>query len=631
MTLAFALFSFCAGIAIYFALPFEPAIAYPFLISLLCAVNLFIWRKHNLAPIIFAFLFGFFYATAHTRFIDIPYISNPKRDIEISGSIKNIDYMPDKIRAFIKTNETEKLPSMLVRVSLPLDATTPNIGDEITANGTLFPPSPADAPGGFDSAEWTYFDGLSATGYLTKITVTKENTANNIATLRNELHKKLDSKLFDSLVLGYKNSLTFEENNAWKAAGIMHVFSISGFHITLVGGWLFAMFYFFFRSMPPITRRIPARYPAMVFAWFGLLFYLFISGAEVATQRAFLTTSLMFLAFIAGRTMFTMRNAALVFAGLLLTNPHYLVEPGFQLSFSAIFGMIWFFGGSEYKKLSFWKKIWRALHAMIMTTIIASIFTAPFIAYHFNNVQIYSLIGNLICLPIFSLLIMPLTMIGMTTWAENIYNFTLKIAEWISTFPYAFLQTPNMPGIALALFTAALLCLMLVKNKKIKIIAIASCVLLSVIIIVAKPRPIFYTTADHELIAIVQDGKLYFNRNKASNHYFAFDTWKISNFEPTGTTNLRIKCEKGLCIIKTENWSLAYTQKFMPLLNHMEELCTENDFIASYLNITNASNCKAEILSKGFVIYKNGRVEYVIANRYWHIRPKQNKALTMAQ
>ena len=640
MTQAFSLFSFCAGIAVYFALPWEPMVAYPLLIAILCAINFFIWRKKSPAlQLVLALSFGFFYSAAYTRLINIPRITSPRRDIEIFGIVKNVDYTPDKARVFLKESAT----GALYRLSINMDDPVPSVGSGITATATLFPPGPADVPGGFDSAEWTYFSGLSATGYLTKVEVRRAesegessafHTLRSANYLRNNLHKKLDSKLFDSLVLGYKHMLTDEENDAWKAAGIMHVFSISGFHITLVGGWLFALFYFFFRSVPAITRRTTARYPAMIFAWCGLLFYLFISGAEVATQRAFLTTSLMFAAFIAGRTVFTMRNAALVFAALLAANPHYLLEPGFQLSFAAIFGMIWFFSDAKYAKLSLLQKIWRAAKIMIQTTIIASIFTAPFIAYHFNTIQIYGLLGNLICLPIFSLLIMPLTMLGLTGWAESIYAFTLKIAEWVSALPHAHLQTPSMPGAALTMMVAGLLCLVFPSRggaargfagrgwfSQARVCLIIFFFGIGIILTAAKPRPVFYATADHELIAVVQDGKLRFNRNKASSHYFAFDTWKLSNFEPAGTPNLRIKCEKGLCIIKTQNWSLAYTQKFMPLLNNMEKLCAENDFIVSYLNITDALNCKAEVLSGGFVIYKNGRVEYVTSNRYWHIRP----------
>ena len=110
----------------------------------------------------------------------------------------------------------------------------------------------------------------------------------------------------------------------------------------LVDGLKVLPLLFFIQTTLWITKRTSARYPAMICSFSGLLFYLFLSGADVATQRAFLTTSLMFAAFILGRNVFTIRNTALVFAALLITNPHYLVQPGFQLSFAAIFGLLWF-------------------------------------------------------------------------------------------------------------------------------------------------------------------------------------------------------------------------------------------------------------------------------------------------
>ncbi|MCL1891862.1 MAG: ComEC family competence protein [Alphaproteobacteria bacterium] len=639
MNSAFALFSFCAGIAIYFTLPLEPSVAYPLLIAALCAANFFVWRK-NRAAIVFALLFGFFYSALYTRLIDIPRITYPKRDIEISGIVKGIDYTPDRIRIFIKTSligagaygrpEDATTTPMLVRLSMAADSQLPGIGDEITATATLFPPRAADSIGGFDSAEWAYFAGISATGVIKEMSVTNPKPKSDIATLRDYMHHQFRSPLFDSLVLGYKRTMTAEENNAWKAAGVAHVFAISGFHMTLVGGWLFAIFYFLFRAMPAVTRRSSARYPAMICAWFGLLFYLFLSGANVATQRAFLMTSFVFAAFMFGRSVFSMRNACIVFVALLLACPHYLLQAGFQLSFSAIFGLIWYFSGAKYAKLSRWQKVKRGIKAMVMTTMVATLFTGPFIAYHFNMVQIYSLIGNLLCLPIFSFLIMPLVLLGRVEWAGTVYGFALDIARWIETLPAALLQIPRVSGPALTLMVVGLLCLIMVKNKRMQIIATASCFLLSAIWITASPRPVFYASADHELIGLVKDGKLHFNRNKASGNNFAFDSWKLSNFEQAGTINLRIKCEKGLCEINTEKWNLAYTQKFIPLLNNMEKLCAENDFIVSYLKIE-APNCRAEILRGGFVIYKSGKVEYVTANRYWHIRPKQNTDRTAEQ
>ncbi len=616
MNLLGAIISFCVGIAIYFALPFDPVVKYPIILSLLAIINFFLWHKKSIfLSATFAFIFGFFYSVFFTNFTDIPKIPYTLRDIKISGVVKNIDYTPDKVRMFITTKIPGNETDALIRVSTDRTEYSPNIGDLVQGTVTLFPPDPPDVPGGFDYAKWAHFNGITATGYMTDYKVTEKSQSMGMAALRDGLHKKFDSKLFDSLVLGYKHSLDKSENDVWKSTGVAHVFSISGFHITLVGGWLFAIFYFLFRSITSLSRRIPARFPATVCAWAGLLFYLFLSGLDVATIRAFLMTSLVFFALIVGRNVFSIRNAGLVFAALLISNPHYLLEPGFQLSFSAIFGLIWIFGDAKYKKLSFIRKAWKAFWVMIVSSLVCSLFTAPFIAYHFHSVQIYSLVGNLICLPIFSLVIMPLVMLGRVESAEYVYNQIYNVAQWINELPHANLQVPMFSGFVLLIFVAGLLYLL--RFGRTKLVPPIIIFLIGIAAIIFTPRPVFYASPDMELIGFVQDGQLMFNRGKSSSHYFTFDSWKQRNFEAPGTDHSRIKCNKGWCDIKTENWSLGYTQRFLPLARNIEHACNNKTYLVSYLNIE-AANCKAKIIRGGFVIYESGLIQPTITGRKWH-------------
>jgi competence protein ComEC len=339
-------------------------------------------------------------------------------------------------------------------------------------------------------------------------------------------------------------------------------------------------------------------------------------------------TILAFIAFAFGRTVFTLRNAGLVFAALVLLSPHYLLEPGFQMSFSAIFGMIWFFGDKKYEKTGRLQKLLAAPKILIQTSVVCTIFTAPFVAYHFHSLPIYGLLGNLLCLPIFSILIMPLVMLGQVGWAGAVYNWTLKIADWISSLPFAQVQIPIVSGLALCLMIAGLLSLMFIEHKKWKFGAAALCLAVSSLLIATQPRPLFYATLDHKLIAVVgEDGKLRFNQSSASDHFFAFDSWKQSNFEPVGTANPRIKCESGVCFIKTKNWSLVYMQKFVPLMKNIENLCEPSaapDFIVSYFRVS-APGCAAKIPSGGFVIYESGRVREVRHSRIWHINRERSE------
>ena len=310
---------------------------------------------------------------------------------------------------------------------------------------------------------------MTATGYADEIKIIKQNDANNINNMRQYLHTKSNSFLSDTLILGYKSAISQDVKDTWTATGVGHIWSISGFHMTLVGGWIFALFYLIFRSIPYITRRIPARIPAIICSWFGLLFYLFLSGIDVATIRAFLMTSLIFLAFIFGRNAISMRNICMAFCLIFLINPHYVMQPGFQLSFAAVFGLVWFWGDAQYVKRGRIQKILRAIYATIMTSVIATIFTAPFVAAHFYALPIYGLIGNLILLPIFSFAIMPLVMISAfgagwaTDIAHEIYYWTLGIANWISDLPLSTISVPHISNTVMVLMIVGLVSIIFIR------------------------------------------------------------------------------------------------------------------------------------------------------------------------
>lgn len=624
------------GAALYFTFPFEPNISFPLLIAGLSMAIIIFKKPSIILTTILLFVFGFFYAAGFTRLIDTSQMSHNLRDADITGIVKNIDYTSDKTKIFVQTPDVTENKYALIRVSLDKDDLVPKIGDKINARVTLFKPSGADAPNSFDYARWAYFNGITATGYLNgfnEIPISNENSF-GINNIRNYLHNKTNSMLSDTLVLGYKNAVPKSDSISWFAIGVGHIWSISGFHMTLVSAWLFGLFYLIFRSIAPITRRIPARYPAMIFAWFGLLFYLFLSGIDVATIRAFLMTTLIFVAFIFGRNAFSLRNVCIAFITIFLLNPHYIMQPGFQLSFSAIFGLVWFFDENDYKKLSPIKKIIRIFRAAIMTSIIATLFTAPFVAATFYSLPIYSLVGNLLILPIFSLAIMPLVIIGTIgsifgfkmplIWSDRIYDWTLVIANKIAALPFAQVQIPEIKTSALFLIIIGFLCLMFIKNyNKIKfnIILFFMFLISGITIIALNKKPIFYATSDHELVAIVRDKKLEFNKARASNHFFAFDSWKQLNFEPIGTPNKKRKCTKGVCIYKTPNWTLAYAQKYIPLSQNIVEFChnPKIDFIVSYFDIE-SEKCDKKIIRGGFVIYESGIIKHTPSNRWWDTR-----------
>lgn len=618
------------GCALYFSWDSEPS---KFVIGALCVVfimGLFL-RRHIVARAVALFIFGVLYAAAYTHILATPQITRDIRDRTIVGVVKNIDYTDTKTRLSIQTDgkyiDTTGVP--IVRVSIS-DAGAIRIGDTVRAVVNLYRPNAPYADGAFNYARWAYFNHLTATGYIKDYEIISHATPRNMNTVRDAIHNKSNSFLVDSLVLGYKNAVPRGDSPTWTATGVGHVWSISGFHMTLVGGWLFVLFYSIFRLIAPITRRVPARVPATICAWLGLILYLFLSGCDVATMRAFLMTTLIFAAVVFGRSAISLRNVCVAMWIIILINPHHVMQAGFQLSFAAIFGLIWFWGVIKPKMPE--NKILKVLCTAALTSIVATVFTAPFVIAHFGAFPLYSLVGNLVLLPIFSIAIMPLVILGTFTamlgWhapltlAAVIYDAGLRIAHVITNLPYASLPIPHMPNAALIIFIVAGGALMFIRGtrRRVNYITAGTIAIIGVVVIIATPRPVFYATPDHELVGFVENGKLKFNKSRASNHYFAFDTWKQINGENADTPNTRYVHAGGVYTYHTPKFTLVYIQKFVPLMNNIVSLCNDNkiDYIVSYFNI-DAPKCTHKILHDGgIMIYPSGRVKYLNAMRPWN-------------
>lgn len=614
------------GAAFYFIATDEPNFIFVILATICVGGACLLKHTPIILRSICIFVFGFCYACIFTNIIDTPKLSRNLHNLDIIGSVKSIDYTNDKTRIYLSVNATDidsGNGTANIRLTLNDEVVIPKIGDTVRASVGLFKPSTAYAPETFDYARWAYFNKLSATGYTNEIKVIKHNNFININKLRDNVHRYANSFLVDTLILGYKGAIPKYHSEIWTATGIGHVWSISGFHMTLVGGWIFMIFYFLFRTIPYITRRTSAKIPAMCCALIGLLIYLFLSGCDVATVRAFLMTALVFGAFVFGRSAISMRNIAIVFCTVFLINPHYVMQAGFQLSFAAVFGLVWFFTVIKPKMPE--NKILRVIYVAALTSIVATIFTAPFVAIHFGAIPIYGLIGNMVLLPVFSFVIMPLVLIGTVlgwglpiTLAHNVYDYLFCIADGISKLPGAIITMPHISNTAIVCFVIGFICLMLIRNMRIKINLILFGVFsaIGIIIVLIAPRPIFYATYDNELVAFVRDdGKLEFNKSRASNHYFAFNTWKQINGEEQNTPNRRRKHDNGTYRYN----NIVYIQKFVPLMKNIEKLCKDNSvkYIVSYYDIK-SEKCADKLLRGGFVIYPGGHVKYTSKRRRWN-------------
>jgi len=165
----------------------------------------------------------------------------------------------------------------------------------------------------------------------------KGSGSNLILKARENIIKQFNSSLSPSaaslmlgITFGIKQEIPSDFYLNLQKTGLMHVIAASGMNITMVGGFLLAVFSLFLR-----------RQVALGFSIFGILFYALLAGFEASIVRASIMGIIVFSAQILGRQ--SMAFLGLFFAGfvMLMVNPSTIFDIGFQLSFLATAGLIY--------------------------------------------------------------------------------------------------------------------------------------------------------------------------------------------------------------------------------------------------------------------------------------------------
>ena len=227
-------------------------------------------------------------------------------------------------------------------------------------------------------------------------------------------------------------------------------------------------------AMSPHTQMKlhPKAVPAL--AAFGVaVIYLFVSGMSVATQRAFVMVAVMLLAVCLNRRAITLRSVAIAALIILIISPDALTGPGFQMSFAATVGLVACFAILRDTEFRAYTPRWgRPILALLISSGVAGLATAPFAAAHFNQVVHYGLIANLLSVPVMGMVIMPaaifaallsplgLEWIGLWIMEQGI-AWIIAVALEVSSWSGAVTHVPAPPNIFLptAALSGALLCL----------------------------------------------------------------------------------------------------------------------------------------------------------------------------
>ncbi len=366
-------------------------------------------------------------------------------------------------------------------------------GDFIASRARLLPLPEAAWPGGYDFGRDAYFRGIGAVGTLLGSVEVRPPpapppldlaAAAAIDAARNALTRRIAEGIGGSagavaaaLVTGKRGLIDEPTNDILRGAGIYHIVSISGLHMVLAAGTFFALARALLALSPFAALCWPIKKIAALVAMAGAFSYCVFSGAEVATERSLVMVLVMFGAILVDRPALSLRNLAIAALVVLLREPETLLGPSFQMSFAAVAALI---AAAEWERrrrpvdeeLGPWARVRfflrRAMIGLFATTLVASIATAPFGAYHFHTLNTLGLIGNALALPLVSLVVMPFGVLGMLAlpfgldgWAWQVMGYAvgkvLVVSAWVSSLKGSTVPVPAFGSGALALMTAGLL------------------------------------------------------------------------------------------------------------------------------------------------------------------------------
>ncbi|MGX0878680.1 competence protein ComEC [Roseovarius sp. MBR-154] len=325
-------------------------------------------------------------------------------------------------RVVLDRMRPDRIPDR-VRVSLHGDQRfiTPRPGLRVMMTAHLGPPSGPVEPGGFDFRRHAWFLGIGAVGYTRTpvLTVSEAQGAQAPFKARMALSAHVQTRLpgqvgafAAAIMTGDRAGLSQDTLQAMRISNLAHLLAISGLHMGLLAGFVFAACRLGLAALPGIGLRWPIKKIAAGVAILASAGYLGLSGGNVATERAFVMVAVMLVAVMLDRRALSLRAVAVAAVIVLCLQPEALLGPGFQMSFAATVALVAVFGWLRDAQVPLGARWLRPVLAVVISSAVAGAATAPVAAAHFNQIAQYGLLANLMSVPLMGVLVMPAAVVA---------------------------------------------------------------------------------------------------------------------------------------------------------------------------------------------------------------------------
>jgi len=306
------------------------------------------------------------------------------------------------------------------------------IGQMVILTGDLHPLARAQNPGGYDEFLVQRARGIRAKFYARDVETFEVhmNLARITHLVRNRLAEIYDTvlphreaSLIKSITLGDQAGLDAPVREMYAVAGVYHLLVVSGLHISIL-----------MLAILAVLERIVNRRVASMVALIVMIGYCLLVGSGISAVRAVTMAGVR----VFGRMFYldtdSLASVAFACIALLLFEPLYLFNLGFQLSFGTVFGLIIL--SEPIERLLAWCRVpkFGKFRSFLAYNTAAFLVTTPILAYYFFYIPTYSLLINLIIMPTATFLVV----VGMLVGVVGL--FSLNAATFLAGAVFYLLQ-----------------------------------------------------------------------------------------------------------------------------------------------------------------------------------------------
>lgn len=533
--------AFAAGIVLWVALPTRPdwiaaLLAHGAIAILgLLTVNAETRPHLRLAVAGVAIMVAAGEVTIWTRstLVGQPGIARPQVSA-LSGVVLERREEPAKARARLVLRVTlEALPDPVrVRVNLPYDKDPGEVteGARIALRARLMPPAAPMLPGAYDFARRAWFDGLAATGTVLGDVrvIARSDRDTTLRSLQRSLAEHVRARLGGSsgtiaaaFASGDRGAIATADEDAMRDAGLTHLLSISGLHVSALVGAVYWLVARLLALVPWVALRIRVPLAAALAGALAGLGYTLLTGAEVPTIRSCIGALLVLGALALGRDPLSMRMVAVGGFVVMLFWPDAVLGPSFQMSFAAVIAIIAFHSAGPVRSFLAGEhhgpvvRAARSLMMLLATGVVIELALMPIGLFHFHRAGVFGSLANVIAIPLTTFVTMPLigmallldlTGLGGPVWwlVGKSLDLLLALAHFVASQPGAVTAMPPFEAWSYVLFVGGMLWLALWAGK-VRLLGVLPAGL-AVTAMVLTPTPDLLITGDGHHVGIANEG-----------------------------------------------------------------------------------------------------------------------------